>query len=283
MPVAQRRGRALTGDGNLLFRRRVAHLDPAHFPHHLAVRRGRKVRADFQQLTLRLRERIRTARAQRERPGALRFRTQRCEFLHRLPREPRPVRRAAQREFARKLLELIERHPRRVALPPADLHAASVRQVAEGLRRVESAPAMPRQLARFRREFFAVKRADQVFAARRREHPFFLRRIAIHRQLEKIRALEKPRRHAAQRPLAQIRRREKMDRVIRFRPARRGGQFDVEREHPLLRRLVPENLRVAVAAADFFDHRIAREFRERATVVAVGQALHGRVARGGVN
>ena len=45
---------------------------------------------------------------------------------------------------------------------------------------------------------------------------------------------------------------------------------------------MPKDLRVAVAGGELPDDRIALELRERAAVGAVGEALHGRIAGGGV-
>ena len=81
---------------------------------------------------------------------------------------------------------------------------------------------------------------------------------------------------ADQRPLAQVRRGEKVDGVP-F-PLR----LHVEHHHPFLRRLVPDHFRVAIAAGDFFQHGIRGELREGATVVAVGEALRRGIARRGV-
>ena len=62
-----------------------------------------------------------------------------------------------------------------------------------------------------------------------------------------------------------------------------AGQADVQRHDPLPGRRVPIDLRVAVAAGDLRDDRIAGELGVAAAVGAGGDALHGGTARGRVD
>ena len=59
--------------------------------------------------------------------------------------------------------------------------------------------------------------------------------------------------------------------------------LDVEHLHPFLRRLVPHDLGIAIAAGDLFQDRIAAVFGEVPSVRAMGDGLHGGISGGGVD
>ena len=114
------------------------------------------------------------------------------------------------------------------------------------------------------------------------QHPLFLRGITVDWQLEKIRAFVEITRtygiaiaDTSQLPVFEVGRCEKMDGVLLL-------PFDVEHHHPLLGGLVPDDFRIAIAAGDFFHHRVAMVFGKCSAVGAIGEALRRRVAGGGV-
>ena len=175
-----------------------------------------------------------------------------------------------QSEFERDRHRLVESLAGRGGLEPADLHAPTLWFTAECLRRVKSFSTIPRQLRSLRREFFPVELPDHVLAARRSQHPFRVFRIAIHRHLKQVGALEKSLDAALERPRFQIRRRLKCDPAFPL-------EFIVKTHHPMLRRRVPEQARIA---SDVLHHRIPGVFLPcPSAIVGVHDALAAPRAR----
>ena len=144
---------------------------------------------------------------------------------------------------------------------------------------------MAREFLRFRRELFAVESADHVFTARAGQNPFFVVGLAIDGQFKKVRAFEEALGLTRDLPVLEIRGGEEMNGVPRGFPAVFVFiKADVKRHDPALRRFVPDDFRIAIAARDLLHNGVAGVLCEAApTVRAVGKALHGGVPSRRVN
>ena len=157
------------------------------------------------------------------------------------------------------------------------------RNVAEGLRRVKALALLTGQVALLGHEAGAIEGSHGIGAVGCEQHPLPTGRVAIHGQLEEVGAFEEIRfaggialDDLGQAPIAEIGRVEEVDGVLLL-------PLHVEHHHPLPGGFMPHHLGVAIASSDFFQDRVARKLGELATVGAVGDALHGGIARGGVN
>ena len=179
---------------------------------------------------------------------------------------------------------MIEGHAFRFGLEPADLDAAAVLggHVAEGLRCVKAAAAVAGQLGLFGLEAGSIEAAHGVFAVGAEQDPLLLGGVAVDGQFEEIRAFKEEGgvggafADAAQGPLAQVRRLEKVHGGFA------AGETDVEDHDPLFGGGVPHYLGVAVALGDLGEHGVGGVFGEGASVGAVGDSLHGGISGGGI-
>ena len=131
-------------DGEFLLRCVVSDRAAADVEGDLATVGGRELRAEFHEFRVHFGERIRARGRQGAGFHAMRLRAELREFLHGREGQARAGGGGDELEFQRHSHGLVERHAFRLGLEPADLDAASVllRDVAEGLRRVETAAAV---------------------------------------------------------------------------------------------------------------------------------------------
>jgi hypothetical protein len=144
-----------------------------HGEDHFTRVAGLELGPHFHELGVQAGERIDAVGLERHRVEAVRLGVQAGEFLHWRPRPARAFGRRAQLQFQRHRHGLVEGHSRRCRLEPTDLDAAPVarRNVTERLRRVETLPAMARELCSLGCDFRSIARADVICA----KHPFLHR------------------------------------------------------------------------------------------------------------
>ena len=283
--VVQRRRRAMLGHHQFLLLHVVNHGDSANAEHNVGRRAGFQDGTDFEQFPLHLRQRILRARSQRQRTQALGAGPQRFQFAHGCEGQSRPVRRGQQPELHRYGHGLVEGHALGGGLEPTHLNATTIgtRNVAEGLRRVETLAPLTGQIALLGHEAGAIEGTHGISAVGCEQHPLPTGRVAIHGQLEEVRAFEEigfaggiALDNLGQAPIAQIGRVEEVDGVLLL-------PLHVEHHHPLPGSFMPHHLGVAIASGDFLQNRVARKLGELAAVGAVGDALHRGIPGGGVN
>ena len=279
-PVDERSRRPQPADCELLLGHVVGDHRPTDREHDLLRGPGVDLGAEFDEFGRTAFQRVRPAGGEGRAAEPSRRHPQSLHFLRGCEREPRAGGGRFQPQFERQRHALVERHPLRLGLPPADHDPPPVGHVVERLRRIKPPAAVAREPRCLGRERTAVERAHGVFGARAEQNPLLPCGIAIHGQFEEVGALVEivgsldALGGARRRPVAEVRRREKLHRSLLLRP------LHVEHHHPALRGLVPQHLRIAVARRDLADGGVGGVFRERAAVGAVGDALHGRVARG---
>lgn len=177
-------------------------------------------------------------------PGVLPIVEQR-DFPDRVAKDPRAIRGASQRQFAREGHLLIEWHVRKGrASHPGGLNPPSVARfgIAPGLRGVEIRADITRIPRGFLFELHSIKAADGILSAALNQHPFQVVAIPVQRQFKKVRALKAVLDGVALvLPVQQIRGSEDMVLAV-----------PIKHHYPMIAGDMPEHLRIAFRADQYW-------------------------------